>query len=123
MKNEESVLALIECPHCGKPVSQHVSLCPHCGRPIELQKRVNEDYVEQKKLFLEDYWSFLIWGSLLIPFIGVWLMLVLILLISYFNKEHVQKMKRLRSQAWTAWVVGVIIWTVVSCMFFSMSRM
>ncbi len=32
---EEKVMALIQCPECGKEISDKAGKCPHCGYPIE----------------------------------------------------------------------------------------
>ena len=29
-------MALIECPECGREISEHAEACPHCGAPARL---------------------------------------------------------------------------------------
>lgn len=35
-------MALINCPECGKQVSDKASMCPNCGCPVEKEVKINE---------------------------------------------------------------------------------
>lgn len=34
-------MALIKCPHCGKPVSDRAVKCPHCGTSFQPPRNTN----------------------------------------------------------------------------------
>lgn len=38
-------MALINCPECGKEVSENAISCPNCGNPIKVQTQQREEYL------------------------------------------------------------------------------
>ena len=58
-------MGLINCPECGKKISDKASSCPHCGNPIE-----NDSSKRAKKTKKEYLWLFII--IVLFIFVG-WL--------------------------------------------------
>lgn len=47
---EEKVMALIECPECGKEISEYADSCPNCGFGVKkFITKKNEDEIAQKK--------------------------------------------------------------------------
>ena len=45
-------MALIECPECGKKVSDKANACIHCGYPLNEQKE--DFYIKRTSLLDED---------------------------------------------------------------------
>lgn len=43
-------MALINCPECGKEISDKAEFCPNCGYPIESDYEDYEDYEEDKEI-------------------------------------------------------------------------
>ena len=43
-------MGMIDCPDCGKKISDEVPVCPNCGRPIASQRRVKEERLEKKRI-------------------------------------------------------------------------
>ena len=58
-------MGLINCPECGKKISDKASSCPHCGNPIE-----NDSSKRAKKTKKKYLWLFII--IVLFIFVG-WL--------------------------------------------------
>ena len=46
------IMALIECPECGKKVSDKANACIHCGYPLNEQKE--DFYIKRTSLLDED---------------------------------------------------------------------
>ena len=44
-------MALMQCPECGKEISDQVPACPHCGFPV--QKQTGGDGKDKKKKFID----------------------------------------------------------------------
>ena len=71
-------MALIECPECGKQISDKAQACPNCGCPINVtivqpqlnESNKNEDKVGEKKS-LFDYAIVLIILCVILPPIGI----------------------------------------------------
>ena len=40
-----NTMALINCPECGKEISDKAVACPNCGNPINLQPQQEEEYL------------------------------------------------------------------------------
>jgi uncharacterized membrane protein YvbJ len=45
-------MALINCPECGKEISENAVACPNCGNPISKQPIGNKNVVSQRKSIL-----------------------------------------------------------------------
>lgn len=43
-------MALIECPECGKEVSDQAKNCPNCGHPIPISNYTNQNSKDSSKL-------------------------------------------------------------------------
>lgn len=41
-------MALINCPECGKEISDRAKACPHCGAPLRIKKQKSEKSNRQK---------------------------------------------------------------------------
>ena len=46
---EEKDMALIQCPECGKEISDKAGKCPHCGYPIEKESSTTENKITQNE--------------------------------------------------------------------------
>lgn len=51
-------MALINCPECGKEISDRAGECPHCGYPLsesdrsnESVRRNNSDYLQKARKY------------------------------------------------------------------------
>lgn len=68
-------MALVNCPECGKQVSDQATNCPHCGYPLKRaekekpKKKVNPDLSKMEVIIVR---------SSLLPFFGAASMLILI---------------------------------------------
>jgi uncharacterized membrane protein YdbT with pleckstrin-like domain len=71
-------MALIDCPECLKPVSDHAAACPHCGFPVvaELRKTravsLEEEglFSESPKMFANNPLGFVICCVLCLALVG-----------------------------------------------------
>ena len=48
-KAQDSEVALIVCPECGKEFSDRAAACPHCGCPNDSQAEGDVDLAEQQR--------------------------------------------------------------------------
>lgn len=68
---------------------------------------------------LEGYWKAIIWGSLLLPCVGGWIIVVLSSVMYYvWLKEYPNKARSINRHGWLAWLTGqavaVLVWVLVA---------
>ena len=68
-------MALINCPECGKEVSDTANLCPHCGYNLKRNKTNNQ--VQRRR---KPWLPFVIIGGVFITLIVIGLPLLFLLL-------------------------------------------
>jgi hypothetical protein len=44
-------MALVNCPECGKPVSDQAFACPHCGKALAASRMFGYEYRSERTLF------------------------------------------------------------------------
>lgn len=67
-------MALINCTHCGKQMSDRVDVCPHCGEMPEAKKEATQEAIQKKKI---RYLSLISMACLIISF-WIWIGMYLV---------------------------------------------
>jgi len=63
---------------------------------------------------LDTLWYAVIWGSVLVPFVGVWIIIILSSVMYYaWRKQYPKKANAVNRQGWFAWLVGNGLWLAV----------
>src|ERR1700682_5340480 len=59
---------------------------------------------------LEGYWKAIIWGSVLVPCVGGWVIVLLSSVMYYvWLKQYPHKAKSINRHGWMAWLVGQVL--------------
>jgi len=68
----------------------------------------------RRRAELEGFWKAIIWGSLLVPVIGSWIIVIMSSVMYYaWRKEYPKKARSINRHGWMAWGVGLLIWCPV----------
>ena len=68
---------------------------------------------------LEGYWKAIIWGSVLVPCFGGWVIVILSSVMYYvWLKEYPNKANSINRHGWMAWITGqaiaIVLWLFLS---------
>ena len=60
---------------------------------------------------LEGYWYAIIWGSLIVPCVGIWVIVILSSVMYYvWRRQYPVKARTINLHGWLAWLAGQVIW-------------
>lgn len=97
------------CPYCGESILAMAIKCRYCNEFLDGRKST-----EAKHKKLEGYWYAIIWGALLFPFIGSWIIVFLSSILYYvWRSDQPIKAKTINIHGWGAWFVGNIMWLII----------
>jgi hypothetical protein len=104
------------CPNCGQENDGTIRFCSSCGQALAVAQPTvpAPSYApaiagkpEDK---LEGYWYVIIWCSLVVPFIGGSIIVVLSSVMYYvWRKDHPRKAKAINLQGWLAFFAGILV--------------
>jgi len=101
-------------PRCGDNMDQPTD---PAGIPevVPVRPRRARREPEDEDDQLQGYWKAIIWGSLLLPCVGGWIIVVLSSVMYYvWLRDYPNKARSINRHGWMAWVTGqgiaVLIW-------------
>jgi len=101
------------CPNCGTKNLEDAKFCSKCGTALSTQKLIEESSTLSEDK-LERHWYWIIWGSLIVPYIGIWIIIILSSVMYYrWKKTYPKKAKAINKHGWLAWLTGNIVWALV----------
>lgn len=90
---------LLSCPDCGHQVSPSARSCPGCGRLMAADEKPSA-------VLLVVLWL----AGLLIPFVGMWLVVLLTSILYYaWKRDYPNKAKTINRHGWMIFLVSFII--------------
>lgn len=98
------------CSKCGKPIEDGANFCANCGSPVAGFSGTPVAEVPARSDKLEPYWYVIIWCSLLVPFFGGLIIVVLSSVMYYvWRKEFPNKAKIINKQGFLAFFAGIAL--------------
>jgi uncharacterized membrane protein YvbJ len=105
------------CTKCGKPIEEGVAFCGSCGVPVAGSAGTPVvpavPSVPGKEDKLEGYWYAIVWCSLIIPYVGGLIIVILTSVLYYlWRKDFPKKAKAINRQGFLAFFVVPVLWLI-----------
>jgi len=98
------------CTKCGKPIEGGVAFCSGCGSPVAASAGAPVTSSPAKTDKLKPIWYVIIWCSLLVPFFGGLIIVVLSSVMHYvWRKDFPKKAKEINAQGFGAFFAGLAL--------------
>lgn len=102
------------CTKCGSQIKEDANFCSGCGSPVSGSTRPPVPSVPVKADKLKPYWYVIIWCSLLVPFLGGLIIVVLSSVMYYmWRKEFPNKAKVINKQGFMAFFAGLALGLII----------
>ena len=102
------------CEGCGEPVADGDRYCPSCGdgekpvSPAQYMGVSGQTWHPEDRL--EGYWYAAVWASLLAPFVGGWIILILTTVLQRrWRHKYPSKAQKICVQGWLAFLAGMVL--------------
>jgi len=98
------------CWKCGTENDDNAFMCVQCGQILRKMPQAQQEGQDE----LGGAWVAVIWLSLLIPFLGQWVIVILSSAMYYhWKKTYPQKAKSINRHGWLAFFAGHIVWLLI----------
>lgn len=105
-----------QCPMCGEEILAVAAKCKHCGEFIDGRPRPARSGGPAGEDKLAGAWLAVIWLSVLVPYVGSWVIVVLSSIMYYsWKEEYPNKAKAINLHGWLAFIAGNLLWWGLVC--------
>ena len=73
---------------------------------------------------LPDWWKWVIHGSIFVPWVGTWVIILVSSIMYYSLRSHSpNKAAEINRRGWTAFIIGQVLWGVVTIIIKTVTKM
>lgn len=100
-----------KCPYCAEEIHADAIKCKYCKEMLDKGAGGIQMAADKGKDTLEGFWYLAVWGALLVPYIGGWIIVVLSSVLYYlWKKSFPVKARTINRHGWAAFLLSNIFW-------------